>query len=748
MLYYRNNIINMDDKNNGTDYVNEESYINIKPIIIKIKNNNPQNQSFVQFNKNILTISNNNKEIKIPGNVNTPFFTNDIDYPPEILNYEYQEKLDFLFNKDKFKSILFKNTEQLNQRKNEMIEIEKKKNAINTKESEKLYSNNVKEVNEKIKKINDEIINNRIYIQTIKEIIDELSYIFKLKASDFSEKGKEKTNIDINKSNNREIKEQINENDKITMKTKIIDFIRFLRNNKDDKKEFLESFQKKYKNSFDNFKKQKMEDRNIILLNELSKLYIDWLLKLNYYDDDDSINTLNTVKNKLFSNDYKIKIETNKKDLENLKNQQKLLETNNISLSESERNSRKDELLKFIHDIEVTKKKIEENNVNIMLNILFPTNFPLTNNIQSSFDRYIKTSSISQKNDYYNTNYSYLNNNTILRTTWLNDVINNPEFTDFIQTVKDFKILNEKKIRNLPDLDSKINTLINDINENIIFKENNYNNPILKLLIDNLKKLLDEKNNYITDLKNIEIFLREIETKFFEIYKIMKDNLKKRNITDSLNNAKEYVKNQMDGTFNEYYKEIEKYKNIHITNYLLKEKINEQLKDFSKFTPFFDSIIKLNFRSTFYDAMYTGLTKDIHSFKSKQKNNESEEDYDDENSDQQNGGAYINENKYDIFDEEIDSFKLYLFTEIITGKINEKNKKEIECSFRSETLGTKLINLTTKTFKNKYQVGFDAYPFISLDYLKKEGLKTTETIKKMNKTQKTKNVKNKTNKRR
>ena len=73
----------------------------------------------------------------------------------------------------------------------------------------------------------------------------------------------------------------------------------------------------------------------------------------------------------------------------------------------------------------------------------------------------------------------------------------------------------------------------------------------------------------------------------------MNINLKKRNITDSLNNAKEYVKNQLDETFNEYYKEIEKYKNIHITNYLLKEKINEQLKDFSKFTPFFDSIIKL-----------------------------------------------------------------------------------------------------------------------------------------------------------
>jgi len=107
------------------------------------------------------------------------------------------------------------------------------------------------------------------------------------------------------------------------------------------------------------------------------------------------------------------------------------------------------------------KEKNIEKNILTMIELLFPTKFPVINDIQTSYD--VIQGNIKVKNIYYGpivTNYySYLKINdeiyTIKKNIWVNDILNHPVYQRLITEYhKVWLVLEEKKLkikRDIPD---------------------------------------------------------------------------------------------------------------------------------------------------------------------------------------------------------------------------------------------------------------------------------------------------------
>ncbi len=111
------------------------------------------------------------------------------------------------------------------------------------------------------------------------------------------------------------------------------------------------------------------------------------------------------------------------------------------------------------------KEKIYNYNVMVMLHFLFPTVFPGTNNLVTSFNEYIDTKSKNDVLEFPNVVskmissrnlYSYLklggNTYTITKVVWLNDILNNPTYYELIEKYLSYKTWiqeNEKKTKDL-----------------------------------------------------------------------------------------------------------------------------------------------------------------------------------------------------------------------------------------------------------------------------------------------------------
>lgn len=113
-----------------------------------------------------------------------------------------------------------------------------------------------------------------------------------------------------------------------------------------------------------------------------------------------------------------------------------------------------------------------KHNVIVMLELFFPTSFPIKHNIHSSYDEKIKQTSMETNDsdsvipdfvlNYFNANpqsFSYLQTGgakyTIISVTWLNDVVNNPDYNKLIREVYKYTIWEH---------DMKVNTQ-NEINK-------------------------------------------------------------------------------------------------------------------------------------------------------------------------------------------------------------------------------------------------------------------------------------------
>jgi hypothetical protein len=216
---------------------------------------------------------------------------------------------------------------------------------------------------------------------------------------------------------------------------------------------------------------------------------------------------------------------------------------------------------------------IVENNVMVMIELLFPTKFMAFNNFHTSYDHVFGNSSLKRMlvNPARPINYSYLklsdgNIYTFTRLTWMNDILNHPMYKEFISQYSIFMTWHKrekKKIENQMNMSiDKIVDIVNrtilniligikksfniyDVNsdfDDFVFDmtENNYN--IVTTLVT-FKNMLDKikKNDMTFDnlIKNAGFKENNKNDKHFidKAIKTINDNLKKEE-TNELNAEK------------------------------------------------------------------------------------------------------------------------------------------------------------------------------------------------------------------
>ena len=135
---------------------------------------------------------------------------------------------------------------------------------------------------------------------------------------------------------------------------------------------------------------------------------------------------------------------------------------------------------KVENDIEVRNKNAKDNII-ILLNILFPISFPINSNIRETFSENIEDTIINLNTDenesIFSTltdfieqaenEYSYCNLNqpyTISKVTLINDMINDPIFSELIQISTNFQVIRQKKI---DEYSKNANVLLTNIKKNI-----------------------------------------------------------------------------------------------------------------------------------------------------------------------------------------------------------------------------------------------------------------------------------------
>lgn len=259
-----------------------------------------------------------------------------------------------------------------------------------------------------------------------------------------------------------------------------------------------------------------------------------------------------------------------------------LNEFEDISIeNESEENpeiKRTKMIKKTIDDIDFSRKEISDHNISLMLEVLFPTTFPTVNNVNDSYNEYLKESvntKLSIKGALPSViqpmfpgiqlPFSYLKLNTtvftVVKSLWLNDMLNNPdykrlivEFIEFFESSsnssEDFKNRLVKLTRvffqrmNIPSetdllngvmlLDSKIELREKSDDKsraNVLYYEN------LKELSANFQRISDyliditnemenkSKKSYLnkTSFDNISNFLDLLESTDYTLEHLIKD---------------------------------------------------------------------------------------------------------------------------------------------------------------------------------------------------------------------------------
>lgn len=204
------------------------------------------------------------------------------------------------------------------------------------------------------------------------------------------------------------------------------------------------------------------------------------------------------------------------------------------------------------------KKEILNFNVKYMLQLLFPTKFPTSNNFSFSFDEYIEQTSVPTS---YTVpiDYSYLKMNdkvyTIIKVTVLNDVVNNPLYREIINLYNDFTFkseqaskLNEEEIKKLKDL---IQNKMDNVNKNDsdyynlknIFKNFTISNKLFKDLLGG--KVVEKKVPQLTELE-----IRTIKEALDGGNETDPEKIK--NLIDEVTIKKEFIKIKKEQEMNNY----------------------------------------------------------------------------------------------------------------------------------------------------------------------------------------------------
>lgn len=254
---------------------------------------------------------------------------------------------------------------------------------------------------------------------------------------------------------------------------------------------------------------------------------------------------------------------------------------------------------KTIKDIDYERKENSDYNISLMLEVLFPTTFPTVNNVNDSYNEYIKGSlntKLSIKGEVpsiiqplfsgIQLPYSYLNINssihTVVRTLWLNDLLNNPKYKELIIKFNKFYDDNHEDNNFLEKKVIKISrTAFNNFK---LLDEDTFDSIIEDF--ENDISIREQTEEQYVNKKNISFFyniytliglLRKIYSKIFKIKK-NKDYSKKKllYLLDVIDNIDYIYKNISDNIQFPYY--IKKFINDLLRETSLPRTLNKILK--------------------------------------------------------------------------------------------------------------------------------------------------------------------------
>ena len=233
----------------------------------------------------------------------------------------------------------------------------------------------------------------------------------------------------------------------------------------------------------------------------------------------------------------------------------------------------------FINNVVANGKPTSEyrdinENIVLMLNLLFPNTYPMKHNITTSFDKYLK----QQRNQYRGNNitkikkllygeqieYAKLSaNETISEIIWINDVINEPLYSNLIYQVNEYELWREKSVTNYKNdiniINKKLSYALTNEESDTYFTTPDYDSLENQIKIFDedvlIKEMMDKLKTYMEALsgKNTE-FLAKLKDMLN--YFVENGNIDNINGSSAFNNAFQF---QISSTDLDLFKYIDLY---------------------------------------------------------------------------------------------------------------------------------------------------------------------------------------------
>lgn len=379
-------------------------------------------------------------------------------------------------------------------------------------------------------------------------------------------------------------------------------------------------------------------------------------------------------------------------------------------------------------------ENIIQKNIMIMLSIIFPTNYPVLNNISNSYDSLFTSKlNISSVNGIVpfllsitlgiqskQPKYSYIKSPskgicTVTEVVWLNDIYNHPEYKKIIDqytTFQKWKITEVKQLQLEIDNELKVynksygkglnelNGIISDktiqkkIKDKFVYKmqrsninikpEIEFNTFIDKLAI--ITKNINNLRNYIKDLillkHSYEIISTNIKDELIGIKGLNIQSLMNSIEKVELNN--EIIDNYLESSSIQFESENQTSE---------EKKLQERIKRWSGYSKYneFMNLLK-TFKKPNNESSNIFLQEVIEDFIRGDTENEFEELMHPINSKSPDIAKFI---KTGITMKSSNPIKntIYVRMDVIAGEINDSNKNEINCMFNGDYLGNELNRL-------------------------------------------------------
>ena len=380
---------------------------------------------------------------------------------------------------------------------------------------------------------------------------------------------------------------------------------------------------------------------------------------------------------------------------------------------------------------------IIQNNIMIMLSLIFPTNYPVLNNISNSYD-YLFTStsnissvhgivpfllSISLGIESKEPKYSYIKSPskgicTVTEVIWLNDLYNHPEYKKIVDqyaTFQKWKITEVKQLQLEIDNELKLYNKsygkgLNALND--IFSDKNIQKKIKDRMVYKMQRsninikpeiefntFIDKLAMITKNIENVEYLRKNIKDLILlkRSYEIIATNIKDELVgikglnIQSLMNSIEKVELNNEIIDNYLESSSIQFESENQTNE--EKKLQERIKRWSGYTKYneFMNLLK-TFKKPNNESSNIFLQEVIEDFIRGDTENEFEELMHPINSKSPDIAKFI---KTGITMKSSNPIKntIYVRMDVIAGEINDSNKNIINCMFNGDYLGNELNRL-------------------------------------------------------